>query len=114
VGEQAVSARAYAMTVDGIAGVLVIKVDGELDLAGTGDLARCLRQAERGRDRILVDLGGVTFMDSAGLDVLLDASETLGERLELVVPPDSSVSRLLKLTGARLAFAVHSSAASAL
>jgi anti-sigma B factor antagonist len=114
VPQQGLDQRACELTVDGIAGVLVITVNGELDAEHTADLARCLDQAKRGRRRILVDLSGVRFMDSAGLDVLVVAQAALGSRLELVVPPDSSVARLLKLTGSHTNFTVHASYAAAL
>jgi anti-anti-sigma factor len=102
------------MTVDAIAGSLHVRVAGELDEAGSADLARCLEQARRGGRRVLVDLSAVRFMDSAGLDVLLAAQRDLGERLELIVPADTAPARLLRLTDTKRRFTVHGARAGAL
>jgi anti-sigma B factor antagonist len=76
----------------------VVFVDGELDLATAPALEQSLLAAERGVSRELVlDLGGVTFMDTSGLYPLLDAQERATRRgYRLVfrnVPPQ--VGRLI-------------------
>ena len=106
--------QSYELTVDRIAGVLIVRVAGQLDTTADADLERCLGQAGRFRRRVLVDLSDVTFMDSAGLDVLLSARDRLGDRLELIVPPDSPPARLLQLTGRKRSFTIHRASAQAL
>jgi anti-sigma B factor antagonist len=54
----------------------VVVLEGELDLASAPDLERELRDAEsNGSARVLIDLGGLGFMDSTGLQALLRARE---------------------------------------
>lgn len=54
----------------------MIKVSGELDLATADVLRRRLRETQRRRGDVELDLSGVTFMDSQGIHVL---TEVLGE-----------------------------------
>jgi anti-anti-sigma factor len=73
---------------------------GEVDLVTATRLEQALRDAEMCPRRVL-DLRQLTFMDSAGLHVILDASErarVTGARLVLVRGP-SHVDRLFALTG---------------
>jgi anti-anti-sigma factor len=73
---------------------------GEVDLASAPRLEQALREAEICPRRVL-DLREVTFMDSAGVHVILDASErarVTGARLVLLRGP-SQVERLFALTG---------------
>jgi anti-sigma B factor antagonist len=81
-----------------------IRLRGELDLCGAPRLAAAIddapiRYSEGG---VVVDLGGLEFIDSAGLRVLLAAnvaSERDGVRLRLRRGP-RPVHRLFELTGA--------------
>ena len=53
----------------------VIRITGELDLAGCPGLESALQEAERAHaDRIIVDLEALTFIDSVGLATILKAS----------------------------------------
>ena len=65
----------------------VIGLEGELDRSGCADLEFALSAAERTRaSRIVLDLGGLTYIDSSGLEALLEArrrSAKNGNRLEL-------------------------------
>jgi anti-anti-sigma factor len=65
----------------------VIRITGELDLAGCPELESALQKAERAHaDRIIVDLEGLTFIDSVGLATILKASRRSardGNRLEV-------------------------------
>ncbi|MFJ9523625.1 STAS domain-containing protein [Kitasatospora sp. NPDC101801] len=80
----------------------VLECSGELDLDVAPLLRTALGEAFATRPAHLVlDLNGVTFMDSTGLDVLirahLEAART-GTALRLA-RPSQSVTRILKLTG---------------
>lgn len=56
--------------------VRVLALTGELDLASTPVLERELRAVESaGAKKVLIDLAGVGFMDSTGLQALLRARE---------------------------------------
>jgi anti-anti-sigma factor len=55
---------------------VVLVLSGELDLASAPMLERELREAEAtGPSRIVIDLAGLAFMDSTGLQALLRARE---------------------------------------
>jgi anti-sigma B factor antagonist len=86
-----------------------IAPEGELDLFSVRGLASDLSAAvgDITRDPV-VDLTGVTFMDSTALGVLAKANEQLrrqGRSLALLLAP-GQVSDLLDLTGLRDRFAV--------
>jgi anti-anti-sigma factor len=55
---------------------IVIALGGELDLASAPELERELREAEAGNPaRVVIDLSGLGFMDSTGLQALLRTRE---------------------------------------
>jgi len=81
---------------------VVLVVRGEIDVAVTSQLTDALREAigEGGR-RVVVDLEGVDFIDSAGLGVLvagLKRARTRGGDLALVAT-GVSVTKVLEITG---------------
>ena len=87
---------------------LVVKVSGEVDIASGPKLrAELLGVMRRSGARLALDLGGVTFMDCAGINVLLAARRRA--RLEggwLRVPRASRRARkVLMLTGLHQEFA---------
>lgn len=86
---------------------VVLRIVGEVDLAVVPDLDRAVRDLQRtGCRHIVVDLRSVRFMDSAGLEWLLDATreaQRTGRVLSLV-DGSPAVSRLLDLTGVRKRF----------
>lgn len=73
-----------------------IEVHGELDLA----VADQLRDAIEGMDagQILVSLASCEFIDSAGIAVILHASQADGRKL-VVHSPSAQVLRVLQVTG---------------
>jgi anti-sigma B factor antagonist len=81
---------------------VVLALDGELDLASAPELERQLREiSTTNRGRLLIDLGGLTFMDSTGLGVILGAqrsTEAAGNRFSLR-SGQKQVQRLFAITG---------------
>jgi anti-anti-sigma factor len=78
------------------------RVIGEID-AHTADVLRAqlLPDTDSGGDDVRVDISAVTFIDSSGLRVLLEAHRALqqaGRRLVLVAP-SRPVVRLFEVTG---------------
>jgi anti-anti-sigma factor len=64
----------FSITVDERDGASVLRLEGELDIAATEKLKRALKAAwSEPTRRVIVDLRGLRFMDSAGLGVLLGA-----------------------------------------
>jgi anti-sigma B factor antagonist len=95
----------------------VVHVSGEVDVSGAAHLREALAAAVRsGVGRLVVDLEGVTFVDSTGLGVLVAAKRTLDRRggyLELVVSRPR-VARVLRISGLDRVFVVHPSLHAAL
>lgn len=81
-----------------------LRVRGEIDLATAGDLRDALtRQFTAGYTDVLLDLVGVTFMDSSGLRLFEWArtqAQSVGGRLVLD-PVSQPVRRFLTVAGAR-------------
>ena len=74
---------------------------GEVDLVTAPELADAISALERlGLPRVLIDFGGVTFIDVAGLRVLLDAARRARARgAELVLErPTPPIARILRIT----------------
>lgn len=80
--------------------VLVLQVDGELDIGSSDALRAALDAAEREGDIVRIDAANVRFLDSTALGVLLASAQRLsgrGGRLELInVSP--AVRRILDMT----------------
>ena len=80
----------------------LLAVSGELDLTSVGNLRRRLDAAfAEGPPRLVVDLSGVTHMDSTGLAELISAHQRAMElegRLILVVP-SAPIRRTLEIRG---------------
>ena len=84
-------------------GATYVAVTGELDVATAPLLAERIAQAETAAaPLIVVDLSGVSFMDSTGLHTLLEAharSQQEGDRLRIASPWSAQVQRLMELAG---------------
>lgn len=78
-----------------------LRVDGELDLSTADQLRTALEKAYSADPDVVVDMAGVTFVDAAGLRVLLQVAATRngGGPLPLVNAP--RVAWLLDLVGLR-------------
>jgi anti-sigma B factor antagonist len=91
-------------------GHAVVSVYGEVDLYTAPRLQTELAALVRdGVSRLVVDLSGVEFCDSTGMNVLLSAMKRLRENggsLELAAPR-SAVRRILQVTGLDTVFSVH-------
>lgn len=91
-------------------GHAVVAVYGEVDLYTAPNLQTELAALVRdGVSRVVVDLSGVEFCDSTGMNVLLSAMKRLREQggsLELAAPRPA-VRRILQVTGLDTVFSVH-------
>jgi stage II sporulation protein AA (anti-sigma F factor antagonist) len=81
------------------AGTHTISLRGELDLATVDDVLRELLRVESSdARRIVLDLSGLSFMDSSGVHLVVDAHVRCGsQRLRIVRGPDN-VQRVFVLT----------------
>jgi anti-sigma B factor antagonist len=79
-------------------GAPVIAVSGELDMSNAGKLEEIVDAAVAAKpDRLVFDLSGLRFMDSAGIAVLLGAAGKV-PTIELR-DPSPPVRRVVELTG---------------
>ncbi|MFD9130279.1 STAS domain-containing protein [Kitasatospora sp. NPDC059571] len=106
-----------AVEVRRTAHAVVVRPEGELDRDGEVALREALEQALSAWEGLLVvDCGGLTFCDSAGLDLLLgfrEAVETAGGTLVLA-DPGPAVTALLEIAGADEVLRIYGTVAEAL
>lgn len=84
-------------------GVVTVSLQGELDLSCARRMDEHFASIDEQRPaRVVVDLGGLAFIDSSGLRTLLIAHERASEHgYEFVLlPGQESVQRVFELTGA--------------
>jgi anti-anti-sigma factor len=73
------------------------ELEGELDMATAGDLAEALRETGNG-EPVHLDFSRISFMDSSGLRVILEAaSERNGSGL-VILHPTAQVQRVLDIS----------------
>lgn len=80
-----------------------VRLQGELDLASAHAMEERLAAIEEQRPaRVVIDLGGLAFIDSSGLRVLLLADTRAREQgFELLLAPGPEpVQRVFEMTGA--------------
>jgi anti-anti-sigma factor len=96
---------------EGDADLPIAVVEGELDASNVAEIGERLRAPLSNRSAALVvDLGEMTYIDSAGLNLLFELASELGhrqQRLHLVVPPDSNIARMLAIAGLPSVVPVH-------
>jgi anti-sigma B factor antagonist len=82
--------------------IQLVAVSGELDMSNSTELRRRVERSLReGRDRVVIDLDGLTHMDSSGLAALIDChqlAEAQGGRFALVITSES-VRRTVEVRG---------------
>ena len=88
-----------------INGTQIVSVAWEVDLSSAPRLAELIWKARRQAGvyppRVVVDLSGVEFMDTAGLEVLLEEwnSSRQADGRMCLVAPEGPITRLLEVTG---------------
>ncbi len=89
------------VTVEPLEDACLIRAAGEIDLSTVAALRRELDAARLEAVTVLLDLSGVTFIDSSGLHLLLRASHSSAgsDWGFFVVRPSTSVLRLIELSG---------------
>jgi anti-anti-sigma factor len=78
----------------------LVTLRGELDLAGAPKLAEAFAALIEPRcDRVVVDLGGLSFIDSTGIQTLLVAGEALRARGGVITlrAPSAEVRRVFEI-----------------
>lgn len=81
--------------------VMFARIVGEVDGSNAADLGRALgEQVPSSAHGLVLDLSGVAYLDSAGVELLFSLARRLGERrqrLRLSVPEHSPVRRVLEI-----------------
>ncbi|MDQ6804271.1 MAG: STAS domain-containing protein [Actinomycetota bacterium] len=94
--------KPFSIQIDEAGDTVTIEFEGELDIATTAGADSELRRVEQSGARVIVlDLRGLTFMDSTGLRLLVSADARARDgvhRLAIVRGP-AAVQRVLELTG---------------
>jgi len=84
-----------------VEGIAVAHVRGEVDMSNATDLGTTLQEViAHVSAGLVLDFSETNYLDSAGLHFVFDLGKRLrdrGQRLELVVPPDSPVESVLRI-----------------
>ena len=92
------------------AGLGIVSLSGEVDIYTAPQFKECLLELiDTGVDKLVVDLSGVTFIDSTALGVLIGGVRrvrTAGGAMALVVT-NRAVERVLSITGLDRVFTIH-------
>jgi anti-anti-sigma factor len=82
--------------------VVLASVRGEVDLSNAPSVReRLLGAVPNTAAALVLDLSGTDYLDSSGIGLIFELAERLGSRgqtLQLVVPEESAVRRVLLLT----------------
>jgi anti-anti-sigma factor len=93
---------------------LVIEAYGEIDIASAGELRAMMdASSDPGADQLIVDLSGIRFMDSSGLNALIGTARRLGPGSFGVVVSRPSIRRIFSVTGIDTLIPVFDSVAAA-
>jgi anti-sigma B factor antagonist len=89
------------VTAEPLEGGIMVRAAGEIDVATVDLLRRQLDTAREESASVLLDLSGVTFIDSTGLQLLLDASldSAACDWAFSIVRPSRVVQRLIEVSG---------------
>ncbi len=93
----------------------VVRLSGDLDVFLKAKLEKALRTQLAG-GTLIIDLTAVSFIDSAGLTVLIDAQKRAGRSggvVRLIVQGDQQVYRILQITGLTRMFEIFPTEAAA-
>ena len=90
-------------------GAVVVRLAGELDLYNAEVVREALAEAAgREPERLVVDLGEVSFLDSTALGVLIEARGKLSNRRSfLLAAPGLEARRALEVSGLDRHFELH-------
>jgi anti-sigma B factor antagonist len=96
-------------------GLVVARVEGELDLATSPDFERSIEGTDRA-SRLVIDLTECTFLDSSAVRVLAETARAAGEAggtVSLVIA-DPGIRRVLEIAAIDTVLPVHEKLDSAL
>jgi anti-anti-sigma factor len=86
----------------------LVHVLGELDVSNCGELTNALeKSASRSDGPIIVAFVECTYVDTSGLTALVAAHRKHGNRIHVIVPPNSNVRRIFESSGLHRALQMH-------
>lgn len=95
------SAFASIDPLEGLGPVVRLRIAGEIDMDNADEVASSIVDHVPGDAAgLAIDLGGLTYVDSAGIRVFVELSDRLArnrQRLALAVPAAAPISRVLAL-----------------
>lgn len=101
----------FAVAVDRLDDCVVVRVEGELDMASASELEDAVSRVTSS-PHVVIDLGSCTFLDSTGMHVI---TETMRKAPRMsVVATDPGVLRVLGIAAVDTMVAVHASVEDAL
>lgn len=101
----------FAVAVDALDDCVVVRVEGELDMASAGELENAIASS-LASPHVVLDLSECTFLDSAGMRIIA-ATVRDAQRMS-VVATDPGILRVLEITAVDTIVAVHPSLEEAL
>ena len=105
------------ITPESVDGILVLRLEGELDTYNCGQLRSALvEQVEQGHNRIVVDMTSVDYIDSTGLGSLVGGLKRVSEHngAMRIVCDNPQILKVFEITGLDKVFTIHQTEADAL
>lgn len=85
---------------DAADGASIVAIGGELDLSTIPRMQAPLLEQIGQRPAVLVDLSGLTFIDSSGIGILIQALRgSNGTPVHILIATDSQVDRVFRIAG---------------
>ena len=79
----------------------LVVLSGEMDIVSTGAFSESMAELERSSpDGVVIDVAGLTFIDSSGINALVQAARTVEARggRAVLAAPASHVQRVFEIT----------------
>ena len=92
--------RSFGVETGELGDAMHVKLSGDLDLSTAKRAEQAIEEAERSGRPVVIDLRGLSFMDSTGLRVIVSAdkrAKRAGKRAVIVQGP-SAVRRVFEIT----------------
>jgi anti-sigma B factor antagonist len=109
--------RPFTISVENVDQCSVVSIGGEVDVATAPDLRERLNESiAEGLPTLVVDLLGVSFIDSTGLGVLIEAmkhTESKGRTIRLAVS-EPRILKVFTITGLTDVFDIRATRAEAI
>jgi anti-anti-sigma factor len=94
---------AFSMEAESVGTRCIVRVTGELDLGAAGELEALIRDRIQRHRKIVLDLDGLSFIDSTGIRTVLAMHQECAAdgRQLLAVGGGPEVTRILEICGLR-------------